>query len=232
MIDEIGATHQKKDDYFVIAGYITKQIYSIKSTHKKMEKNIKEKYPYLSKYQELKGCHLKSYQKAMFLNEIFKIPSTIPISIVIDKRHLFKRTQHDENIKYNYFLQILLSYILHNFPNLLNGDEIQLILDNRNVKVGSLNSLQDYLNSALGLIFNKKFKVVYKNSSEHREVQIADLISNVMFGYYNYRSIHSTYFLIPAMKNIIISKFPYKYFKEPKLNIAQQKKEIDSLQNV
>lgn len=217
VIDESGAVHQSENDYFVIGGYITNQIYSVKSTHKKIERDLKQKYPYLCKYKELKGCYLKSYQKSVFLNELFKIPTTIPIAIVIDKRHLFKTDRHDENIKYNYFLQILLSYILHNYPNLLNSDEIQLILDNRNVSVGSLNSLQDYLNSALGLIFDKKFKVVYKNSCEHREVQMADLVSNVIFGYYNFRTSHSTYHLIPSLKNAIISKFPYKYFREPKI---------------
>ena len=215
VIDESGAVHQSENDYFVIAGYITKQIYSVKSNHKRVEKDLKQKYPYLCKYKELKGCYLRSYQKSAFLNQLFKIPTTIPIAIVIDKRHLFKTDRHDENIKYNYFLQILLSYILHNYPDLLNSDEIQLILDNRNVSVGSLNSLQDYLNSALGLIYDKKFKVVYKNSNEHREVQMADLISNVIFGYYNFRTPKSTFYLIPSLKNTIISKFPYKYFKEP-----------------
>ena len=224
VIDESGAIHQTENNYFVIAGYITKQIYSVKSIHKKTEKILKEKYSYLSKYKELKGCYLKSYQKADFLNSLFAIPTTIPIAIVIDKRYLLKRSQHDENIKYNYFLQVLLSYLLHNYTNLLLANEIQLILDNRNVSVGSLNSLEDYLNSALGLIYNKKFKVKYKNSSEHREVQMADLISNVVFGYYNFRSFHSAYNLIPSMKSIIISKFPYKYFKEPSVNKTKPKK--------
>lgn len=232
VIDESGATHQKQNDYFVIAGYITKQIYSVKSTHKKVERNLKLKYPYLNKYKELKGCYLNASQKAEFLNELFKVPTTIPISIIIDKKHLFKREQHDENIKYNYFIQLILSYLLHNFSGLLNGDEIQLILDNRNVSVGSLNSLQDYLNSALGLIYDKKFDVKYRNSNEHREVQMADLVSNVMFGYYNFRSEHSAYYLIPSMKNTIVSKFPYKYFKEPKNTKNSSQNKVDKLQNV
>lgn len=233
VIDESGATHQKQNDYFVIAGYITKQIYSVKSTHKKVEKQLKIDFPYLSKYNELKGHILKSNHKAMFLNELFKIPSTLPISIIIDKRHLFKRNKHNENIKYNYFIQILLSFLLHNYYNLLDGDEIQLILDNRNVSIGSLNSLEDYLNSALGLIYNKKFKVVYKNSCEHREVQMADLVSNVLFGYYNFRNSLSTYYRIPALKRAIISKFPYKFFKEPikKEIINYRKKEFDKVNN-
>ena len=71
VIDESGATHQKQNDYFVIAGYITKQIYSVKSTHKKIERELKIKYPYLNKYKELKGCYLNSKQKAEFLNELF-----------------------------------------------------------------------------------------------------------------------------------------------------------------
>ena len=232
VIDESGATHQKQNDYFVIAGYITKQIYSVKSIHKKIERELKMKYPYLNKYKELKGCYLNSKQKAEFLNELFKVPTTIPISIIIDKKHLIKREQHDENIKYNYFIQILLSYLLHKFSGLINGDEIQLILDNRNVSVGSLNSLQDYLNSALGLIYDKKFEVKYRNSNEHREVQMADLISNVMFGYYNFRSKYSTYHLIPSMRNCIISKFPYRYFEEPNNSENSSHDEVDNLQNV
>lgn len=163
---------------------------------------------------------------------MFKVPNTIPIAIVIDKKHLFKRTQHDENIKYNYFIQILLSYLLHNFSGFMNGEEFQLILDNRNVSVGSLNSLQDYLNSALGLIYDKKFNVIYKNSGEHREVQMADLVSNVMFGFYNYRNDNSAYCLIPAMKNTIISKFPYKKFHEPKKIETNSKNKVDKLQSV
>ena len=83
VIDESGAIHQTENNYFVIAGYITKQIYSVKSIHKKTEKILKEKYSYLSKYKELKGCYLKSYQKADFLNSLFAIPTTIPIAIVI-----------------------------------------------------------------------------------------------------------------------------------------------------
>ena len=232
VIDESGATHQKENNYFVIAGYITKQIYSVKSTHKRIENKLKKEYKYLNNYNELKGIFLKQNQKAIFLNELLKIPTTLPIAIVIDKKHLYKRPQHDENIKYNYFIQILLSYILHNYSELLNNDEIQLILDNRNVSVGSLNSLEDYLNSALGLIYNKKFKVIYKDSKEHREVQMADLISNVIFGYYNYRNNNPTYNKIPALKNTIISKFPYKYFKEPKTINNNNKKSIDNLQKV
>lgn len=227
VIDESGATHQKENDYFVIAGYITKQIYKVKSTHKKVERLLRTKYPNLNKYSELKGCYLKGYHKVEFLNEIFSVPTTIPIAIVIDKKHLLKRKRHDENIKYNYFLHTLLSYLLNNYPNLLIEDDINLILDNRNVSVGSLNSLEDYLNASLGLIYDKKFKVVYKNSKEHREVQVADIISNAIFGYYNYRNKHSTFNLVTGFKKVIISKFPYKKFKEPK-NSNNQKETIDS----
>lgn len=217
VIDESGATHQKENDYFIIGGYITKQIYKVKSVHKKIERELKEEFPRLKKLDELKGCYLKSQQKARFLNELFKIPSTVPISIIVDKKHLWKRKHHNENIKYNYFLQLLLNFILNNHKHLMDTEEIELLLDNRNVSVGSLNSLEDYLNSSLGLTYNKVFKVKYRNSKEHREVQFADLISNVLFGHYNYRSKLSTYYLIPAMKHTIISKFPYKEFKEPEL---------------
>jgi len=58
VIDESGSTHQEQNDFFIIAGYITKQIYSIKSTHKKIERVLKQKYPYLNKRNELKGCYL------------------------------------------------------------------------------------------------------------------------------------------------------------------------------
>lgn len=217
VIDESGAMHQKENDYFIIAGFLTKQIYSIKSLHKKIEKEIREKYAYLKMYNELKGSFLKSYQKIEMLNKLLKVPTTVPIAIVVDKKHVVKRKNHDENIKYNYFLQTLLYFLLTNYSYLFLDEIIELILDNRNVSVGSLNSLEDYLNSELGLKYDKKFKVHYRNSREHREVQMADLISNTLFGYYNYRTKNSTYRKIPAFKNIILSKFPYSAFEEPKV---------------
>ena len=226
VIDESGAMHQKENDYFVIAGFLTKQIYSIKSVHKRIEKEIREKYAYLKKYNELKGAFLKPYQKIEMLNKLLQVPSTIPIAIVVDKKHVVKRENHDENIKYNYFLQTLLHYLLENYSYLFVYNFIELILDNRNVSVGSLNSLEDYLNAELGLKFDKKFKVHYRNSKEHREVQMADLISNVLFGYYNFRSTKSTYKRIPAFRNTILSKFPYGTFEEPKIiqNIGYERK--------
>ena len=216
VIDESGAMHQKENDYFVIAGFITKQIYSIKSRHKKVEKEMREKYSYLNRYSELKGLFLNSKQKIEILSTLLESPTLIPIAIIVDKKHMIKRNNHNENIKYNYFLQLLLHYLLVNYANLFLYEKIELILDNRNVSVGSLNSLQDYLNAELGLVFDKQFKVYYKNSKDHREVQVADLIANTLFGYYNYRTNHSTYKKISAFKNTIISKFPYKEFEEPK----------------
>ncbi len=212
VIDESGAIHQKNNNFFVIAGYITQRIYSVKSCHKKLEKHIKDKYPKTNKYEELKACYLKPTQKAEFLNELFKIPTTIPIGIIVDKKHLIKRNKHDENIKYNYFLGLLLNFLLENHQELFPHDDITLILDNRNVKVGSLNSLEDYLNTTLGLTKEKNFKVFYYDSKGHRTVQMADLIANTFFGYYNYKNKGSTYYKVPALKNAIISKFPYKYF--------------------
>ena len=232
VIDESGATHQKENDYFVIAGYMTKRIYAVKSTHKQTERELKNQFPYLNQYSELKGCFLHASQKALFLNRLFHIPTTIPLAIIIDKNHLFQRKQHDENIKYNYFLQLLLNHLLHHYPNLMVECEIQLILDNRNVRVGSLYSLQDYLNSALGLVYDKKFCVVYKNSREHREVQMADFVANVLFGYYNYPSHYSAYYLVPKMKKMILSKFPYKNFQEPDFPLEIVFKKIDKNQKV
>lgn len=215
VIDESGAIHQKDNRYFIIGGYITKQIYSIKSLHKKIEKDLKEQYPKLSKLKELKGCYLTSNQKAIFLNQLFDIPSTNGIAIIVDKKYVIKRTRLNENIKYNYFLQVLINYLFVNYPHMMKSKKFQLLIDNRNIKIGSLNSLEDYLNTSLGLLYNKEFTVKYRNSAEHREIQVADLISNVLFGYYNYDNNNSAYYKIPKMENLIISKFPYKHFEEP-----------------
>lgn len=225
VLDESGAMHQKNNNYFIIAGFITRQIYSIKSAYKKIEKEMRNKYSHLAKYNELKGAYLNSSIKIEMLNVMLQVPTTIPIAIIIDKKQCSSSVNHNENIKYNYFLQILLKFIITNYSHLIVYEKIELILDNRNVSVGSLNSLEDYLNAELGLIFNKVFKVHYKNSREHREVQMADLISNVLFGYYNYRTKFSTYSKIPAFKNIIISKFPYKKFKEPVATVNSDKSE-------
>ena len=71
----------------------------------------------------------------------------------------------------------------------------------------------------------------YRNSEEHREVQIADLISNVLFGYYNYRVNDKVYTRITAFTKIIISKFPYKEFEEPSIIVKKVGKSVDTVTN-
>ncbi len=102
VLDESGAMHLKNERYFVIAGFITKELHKVTSSHKRIEEIVKrrKKIP-ISKRIELKSSHINDSQQALFLNELYSLPDVIPIAIVVDKENL-KKFGASENVAYNF----------------------------------------------------------------------------------------------------------------------------------
>ena len=70
VLDESGAMHLKNERYFVIAGFITRELHKVTSMHKKVEKMIKmRKNIPITKKVELKSSKINVSQQALFLNE-------------------------------------------------------------------------------------------------------------------------------------------------------------------
>ena len=128
--------------YFVIACIITENRKALHNTMKKTLKKIKSDY-HNAKFDghELKANKATKEIKSFVLNRISK--NNLEISyIVAEKQHVQEQLIKDQNRFYNFLLKILLDQHKEKFKE----NKINLILDNKTIKVKSLNSFEDYIN--------------------------------------------------------------------------------------
>lgn len=199
--------------YFVIASILTK---NPKSLHNKMKKTLK----YIkSNYDDLQwnGVELKANRSNKEIKEIICnsiVSKDIVISyIVIDKWHLDECFKKDKNMAYNYFLKILLD----RFHNVFMNNSVYIKLDNRSIKVQSINSFKDYIGIHINmeLKLNCKLDVKYleSNSKEAYNIQAADFIANAIYSKYEYNNCY--YYDLIKYKIKEEQLFPFKYFGQP-----------------
>lgn len=82
----------------------------------------------------------------------------------------------------------------------------------RNIKVGKLNGLEDYLNTEFCL-YNYSFKVTYYDSSTNYGIQLADLIVNTFYNSYKKYDIVKNVMPVINHRKFLISLFPYYVIK-------------------
>lgn len=214
VLDESGAMHLKNERYFIIGGFITKELHRVTSIHKRIEKEIKMKneIPLHTKI-ELKSSKIKFYEQVYFLNALYEIKGVIPVAIIIDKDNLTK-LEASENVAYNFFVKNLIKYLFKCHLNVLNTKDIELRVDNRNTSVKTLKDLETFLEWE----FNQKdvhITVRYLDSKDNRDVQMADYVANLFWKKYNSTKYK---FFYPKLTKTYISKFPFKLFgKNPSL---------------
>ena len=210
VLDESGAMHLKNERYFAIAGFMTRELHKVTSVHKKVEEVVEErKNIQINKKIELKSSKINSSQQALFLNELYNLPSVIPIAIIIDKDNLSKFGA-SENVAYNFFIKNLLKYLFKcNIP-MLQTNEIELRLDNRNTSVKTLKDLETFLQWEFELM-DLDVKVKYLDSKDNRDVQMADYIANLVWRKYNCEK-EDLSRRVPLFYRTYISKFPFKLF--------------------
>lgn len=210
VLDESGAMHLKNERYFVIAGFITRELHKVTSAHKRVEKIVKERKNIpIQKKIELKSSQISIGQQALFLNELYSLSDIIPIAIVVDKYNLSKFGA-SENVAYNFFVKTLLKYLFQcNIP-ILQTNEIELRVDNRNTSVKTLKDLETFLQWEFELM-DLEVNVKYLDSKDNRDIQMADYVANLIWKDYN-RHNNDLIRKIPQYYKTYISKFPLKLF--------------------
>lgn len=131
----------------------------------------------------------------------------LPVFIVIDKKNL-KKPIKNVNILYNYFIKILI--IKLNKLNLLAQDiSLILKLDNKTIKVGAINTLEEYLQGEFFFDDNINIeKVNYLESKNNYEIQLADFICNYYWRSFEYSKENKEL----NFMDIKIVYFPYREF--------------------
>lgn len=219
--------HIKNERYFVIAGFITRELHKVTALHKKIEEIVKQRKKINIKDKiELKSSRINASQQALFLNGLYELSNVVPIAIVVDKENLSKFGA-SENLAYNFFVKNLLKYLFKcNIP-LLQTDEIELRVDNRNTSVKSLKDLETFLQWEFE-IMDLEFNVKYLDSKDNRDVQMADYVANLVWKKYNCLN-EKLSRRVPQFYRTYISKFPLKLFgNNPSLKIINQQ----SMENI
>lgn len=195
-----------KGDYFVIACIITKNHKSLHNTMKKTLKKLKKENPNLKfDGHELKASKVSKDTKKHVITRICNADIEVTY-IVAEKKHIEKQFICDNNRFYNYLLKIL----LNNHKDKFRNNKVNLILDNKSVKIKSLNSFEDYINIHINyeLRLNSNIHVEYRDSKAGNafNVQAADYIANAISSYYEHGVM--TYMPIIKSKIDVIEEFP------------------------
>ena len=223
VLDESGAMHLKNERYFVIAGFMTRELHKVTSTHKRIEEIVKERKNIpLEKKVELKSSKINDSQQALFLNGLYELSGVVPIAIVVDKDNLSKFGA-SENVAYNFFVKNLLKYLFKCHIPILQTNEIELRVDNRNTSVKNLKDLETFLQWEFELM-DLELKVKYLDSKDNRDIQMADYVANLVWKKYNQEKENLSR-RVSQYYRTYISKFPFRLFGHtPTLKQIEQEK--------
>lgn len=193
-IDESGSinpTSRKLKRYFVIGIIIPKDEKRLRRVYKlfvrKYMNELKENDKYNKmfddngKFIELKGSCLTYELKIKFIdffckNNLFEVRY-----IILDNNNIEEKFIANKARTFNYLLKLFLINSIK--CKYINGKEIYLSIDERNVKTDSKFSLEDYLNQELVLSMGTidNVKVHYYDSCQNVFIQIADVFSNLLY---------------------------------------------------
>ncbi|MDK3000820.1 hypothetical protein QO247_15940, partial [Clostridium perfringens] len=169
------------------------------------------------------------------LNELNKLSGTF-VSIVVDKENCHSLTKCNTNEYYNYLVCQLIKYIFEtcNFHGNLDFDELNIIYDDRSMKVKARNNLQAHLIEQLKIRrsprnqFSCNFNLKAADSKVNYGVMISDFIAGLSRSLYMKPS--------NPINNLLtieyISKFPYRDFGKVKIIQKNIDNNIEKIYNV
>lgn len=113
------------------------------------------------------------------------------------------------SLAFNYVLELLLNKHLHNGN--LPYEDYMIDIDQRNLQVISINSLEEYLNIELKLKQNliKSLNVAYYDSRDNLLIQVSDFFSNLYFSYLRNKEEYQDLFLELQQNNYLKDIFYY-----------------------
>ena len=192
-IDESGDLGQKGSRYFVIA--------ALAPDNKKRLDNIVKHHCATNGIVEMKAYNLTLPAKEALLRKIATVHDYSVSYVVADKNHIDPLLFKDKNVLYNYIYQWVIEPIAKT-----STESISILTDNHSLRVGSKNSLADYIKAKAYFEWGVKnpISLQYYDSKTCRAIQVADLMANTVFSKYMQNKDHLYNFL--KIKNSI--KFP------------------------
>lgn len=131
--------------------------------------------------------------------------------IVADLNYVYSELLEDKNCFYNYLMKLLLDNMINKRDK---KSKIEIKLDNKTVKVKSINSFSDYIKIHFNYqrLLNLDLNIEYIDSNARNGyvIQAADYIANTIYSYYEYG--HEHYYNIISHKINVVEEFPRSKF--------------------
>ncbi|MDE6089855.1 MAG: DUF3800 domain-containing protein [Duncaniella sp.] len=152
--------------------------------------------------QELKGNNLTVPDKCFFAEKVRKLVSMNPDisvgAITVNKSKVRQHIREDSNKLYNYMIRLAV------LPAINGHELVNLIRDNKTVKVKSGNSLIDYLQTVLWFDYDShtKIKDIPSDSKRVKNLIFIDWMNNLIWGRYEDNNTQP----YDILKNVITSR--------------------------
>lgn len=198
-VDESGSYNDYGTRYYVVSAIVSKSKVLLDNLHKEVAKNIKKK----GHKNELKASRLDDKEKVLFIDALTNNNDIDIYSMVVDKQPLIEKEHFvlSENAMNNLVVCDLVEWIVDDNSTI---SDIILFNDQRQLTKSTYRDLETLLNIRL---FNKidNLDVIYKDSATNPTIQLADYVSNAVFGFFN--KTNKAYSMINNKKRIRIKPF-------------------------
>lgn len=137
--------------------------------------------------EEIKGSNLSFVEKQEILNKLLKKDDHFVSYVIADLKYIEPKILYDKNICYNFLCNFLFKSLLQN-----TNEDINVLIDNRTIKVASINSLSDYIRTEAYSKWNFKHDIFfsYMDSKRSKNLQAADLMANIIYQKYTHKKNH------------------------------------------
>lgn len=207
-LDESG-NFGRKGDYIVVGGIQYSNSKPIKNFMKKQELKFRKKYPCFEK-QEIKHTNAYPAMRYHYIEKIAEKSDFIHYC-VSNKRRVDKGMLDDENILYNYMVYRIVYRVIDSNPNI---KELNLLLDNRTIRITRRHSLIDYIKGKVYFDLERPditINIEMFDSGNSRIIQAADFIAGSIYHYYTHNN--ELCYNILKEKLDCSYRYPYNNFK-------------------
>ncbi|BFH66270.1 hypothetical protein J27TS7_11160 [Paenibacillus dendritiformis] len=198
--------------YFTIACVACKNDKQLNNALSRAELKTKRQFPYFKRFQEVKASDSNPVIKDYYLRKIASKEVEIRY-IVADLENVKSRLKEDSNLLYNYMLHFLITP----YARIPNVNHLNIVLDNRTIRVQSVNSFADYIKIKMQYEFQCRYSinVKYMESQNSYGIQAADFIANAVQTKYQYD--YGYYYSLFENKVVQRELFPRAYFGTSKV---------------
>ncbi|MBR4231084.1 MAG: DUF3800 domain-containing protein [Bacilli bacterium] len=207
-LDESGSIHKNsKSPFFAVGGYLVSEKDRLKiiSTYKRINLLMKKNRNLLLSC-EIKATDMLESEKIDIIESVQKIKSFYSVGKVFNKKKM-KKEIYETNIFFNYAIKVLFNDVI--IPKFKRFKKLEFIIsiDNRNIRVGELNNLENYLKTEF-CFYDYDFSVTYYDSKTNFGIQLADLLVNTFYNYYKDVKLIKNLVLILDDNKYNVSMFP------------------------